>query len=81
MCARAILKYMTSDQRGPIFIDEVEKLDDLNLLELVEFCENSGFSYYCQSRPTGEIEVNYWLNRNSIMLTKANKARWSEIDG
>jgi len=80
----AILKYMTSEQRGrlPIFIDEVEKLDDLNLLELVNFCESSGFQVITASpRPTGEIEINYWLNRDSTILTKANKARWSELDG
>ena len=80
----AILKYMTSEQRGrlPIFIDEVEKLDDLNLLELVNFCESSGFQVITASpRPTGEVEINYWLNRDSTILTKANKAKWSELDG
>tara|TARA_B110000008_G_scaffold278629_1_gene323030 strand:+ start:694 stop:3357 length:2664 start_codon:yes stop_codon:yes gene_type:complete len=80
----AILKYMTSTRRGrlPIFIDEVEKLDDLNLLELVKFCESSGFQVITASpRPTGEVEINYWLNRNSTILTKANKAKWSEING
>jgi hypothetical protein len=80
----ALLKYMTSEERGrlPIFIDEVEKLDDLNLLELVNFCESSGFQVITASpRPTGEIEINYWLNRDSTILTKANKAKWSELNG
>ena len=79
----AILKYMTSTERGrlPIFIDEVEKLDDQNLLELVNFCESSGFQVITASpRPTEFVEINYWLNRNSTILTKANKAKWSEID-
>jgi len=79
----AILKYMTTDHRGrlPIFIDEVEKLDDQNLIELVVFCESSGFQVITASpRPTEFIEINYWLNRNSKMLTQANKANWSEND-
>ena len=77
----AILKHMTSQHRGrlPIFIDEVEKLDDQNLVELVNFCESSGFQVITASpRPTEFIEVNYWLNRNSTVLTKTNKAVWSD---
>ncbi len=79
----AILKHMTSQNRGrlPIFIDEVEKLDDQNLVELVNFCESSGFQVITASpRPTEFIEVNYWLNRNSTILTEANKAVWRDND-
>ena len=77
-----ILRSMMKENRGelPIFLDEVEKLDDSNLKGIIDYCKRLKFNIITASpRPSSSIDVNYWLDRSGFILQR-HKSEWGEED-
>ena len=73
-----ILKNMMKSSIGriPIFLDELEKLDDRNIQSIVDYVHDAGLSIITASpRPKTVIPLNYWLDRTGFVLEK-HKAVW-----
>ena len=73
-----ILKNMMKSNIGriPIFLDELEKLDDKNIRSIVQYVHDAGLSLITASpRPKSVIPLNYWLDRSGFVLEK-HKAEW-----
>ena len=73
-----ILKNMMKSNIGriPIFLDELEKLDDQNIQSIVNYIHDAGLSIITASpRPKTVIPLNYWLDRSGFVLEK-HKAVW-----
>lgn len=73
-----ILKNMMKSNIGriPIFLDELEKLDDKNIRSIVQYVHDAGLSLITASpRPKSVIPLNYWLDRSGFVLDK-HKAEW-----
>jgi len=75
-----ILKNMMKPNMGriPIFLDELEKLDDRNIKSIVDYVHDSGLIIITASpRPKTVIPLNYWLDRSGFVIDK-HKAIWGE---
>jgi hypothetical protein len=73
-----ILKNMMKSSIGriPIFLDELEKLDDRNIQSIVDYIHDAGLSIITASpRPKTVIPLNYWLDRSGFVLER-HKAVW-----
>jgi hypothetical protein len=73
-----ILKNMMKPSIGriPIFLDELEKLDDKNIQSIVQYVHDAGLNLITASpRPKSVIPLNYWLDRSGFVLDK-HKAEW-----
>ena len=73
-----ILKNMMKSNIGriPIFLDELEKLDDKNIRSIVQYVHDAGLNLITASpRPKSVIPLNYWLDRSGFVLEK-HKAEW-----